>query len=377
MWPAVFKFTTGLLGGLCTALVVALCFGLGMVTAARADTATSVTMGADYWGSPGEPARYLPGYASPRFQPLTPWVRAQLQHRTDTGLGPLTLTATGRTDPENQGRIDRLDADLRMGRGGVRVGVLPYRVSWCRSDGGPWMSEPDAFCRFSGLKEISEGAAGVQVYRSTLASGYLVDTMAGIYRPLIDGQNEKLGPYVSVGPTVKHHAHGASINAMHLATGTEARAGWIRTAQDQDSDTGGYQRQPRYDSYYLGLQGNITPRLDLRASLSGYLGNQVNPAQLYKWDGRSATLEAIFKPDSTQSLAAGITRYSNVTTYSAQPNGQALQVDSLSVAWRKDWPMGIYTVLQATRSLDDSTTRRGVSTERAGTAWGLRVARSF
>jgi hypothetical protein len=239
------------------------------------------------------------------------------------------------------------------------------------------MSEPDAFCRFSGLKEISEGAAGAQVYRSTLAGGFLIDGMAGIYRPLIDGQNEKLGPYVSVGPTVKHQAHGASVNAMHLATGIEARAGWLRTAQDQDSEAGSYQRRLRYDSYYLGLQGNVSQRLDVRASLSGYVGDQVNPALPYAWDGRSATLEAIYRPDSTQSLAAGITRYSNVTTYSAQPNGQALQVDSLSVAWRKDWPMGIYTVLQATRSLDDSTTRRGVSTERAGTAWGLRVARSF
>jgi hypothetical protein len=52
-------------------------------------------------------------------------------------------------------------------------------------------------------------------------------------------------------------------------------------------------------------------------------------------------------------------------------------VDSLSVAWRKDWPNGIYTVLQATRSLDDSTTRRSVQTHRAGTAYGLRIAQVF
>jgi hypothetical protein len=304
-------------------------------------------------------------------------VRGQLQHSTDTDFGQLTLTASGRTDPENQGRIDRLDADLRMGRGGVRLGVLPYRVSWCRADGGPWMSEPDAFCRFAGLNEVAEGAFGVQAYRSTLAGGFLIDGMAGIYRPLIDGQNDRLGPYVSVGPTVKHQAHGASVNAMHLGTGIEARAGWLRTAQDQDSEAGSYQRRLRYDSYYLALQGNVTQRLDVRVSLSGYLGNQINPALPHRWDGRSKTLELIYKPDSTQSLAAGITRYSNVTTYSAPPNGQALQVDSLSVAWRKDWPNGIYTVLQATHSTDHSTTRRSVQTHRAGTAYGLRIAQVF
>jgi hypothetical protein len=374
MWPVVFKFLAlRALGILAMGVVMA----AGLPAVARADTTTTVTVGADYWGSPSEPARYLPGYASPRFKPLTPWVRGQLQHRTDTDFGPLTLTATGRTDTEHQGRIDRLDADLRIGKGGVRVGILPYRLTWCRADGGPWMSEPDAFCRFAGLNEVSEGAFGVQAYRSMLANGFLIDGMAGIYRPMIDGQNDKLGPYVSVGPTVKHKAHGASVNAMHLATGIEARAGWLRTAQDQDHDAGSYQRRMRYDSYYLGLQGNATQRLDVRASLSGYLGHQVNPALAYEWDGRSTTLEAIYKPDSTQSLSAGLSRYTNVTTYPAPPNGQALQVDSISLAWRKEWPRGVYTVLQATRSTDDASTRRGVSTERAGTAWGLRLAKTL
>lgn len=370
----VFKFFAIRLAGL---LAVGVVMAMGLNAVARADTTTSVTVGADYWGSPSEPARYLPGYASPRFKSLTPWVRGQIQHRTDTDLGPITLTATGRTDPEHQGRIDRLDADLRMGQGGVRVGILPYRLTWCRADGGPWMSEPDAFCRFSGLNEVAEGAFGVQAYRSTVAGGFLIDGMAGVYRPLVDGQNDKLGPFVAVGPTVKHQAHGASVNAIHLGTGIEARAGWIRTAQDQDSDAGSYQRRMRYDSYYLGLQGNVTKQLDVRASLSGYVGDQINPALLLDWDGKSKTLELIYKPDSTQSIAAGLSRYTNVTTYAKPPNGQKLQVDSLSIAWRKDWPMGFYTVLQASRSLDDATTRRGVRTERAGTAYGVRLAKVF
>jgi hypothetical protein len=376
MLQAVFKsMALRFLGIAAVGVIMALALGLSAV--ARADTTTNLTVGADYWGSPGEPARYLPGYASPRFKPLTPWVRGQIQHRTDTDLGPITLTATGRTDPEHQGRIDRLDADLRIGRGGVRVGILPYRLTWCRADGGPWMSEPDAFCRFAGLNEVTEGAFGLQVYRSALAGGFLIDGMVGIYRPLIDGQNDRLGPYVSVGPTVKHQAHGASANAMHLATGIEARAGWLRTAQDQDPEAGSYQRRLRYDSYYLAVQGNVTQRLDVRASLSGYLGHQVNPALPYEWDGKSTTIELIYKPDSTQSLAAGLSRYTNVTTYAVAPNGQRLQVDSLSLAWRKDWAGSIYTVLQATRSHDDSTTRAGINTLRTGNALGLRVARVF
>ncbi len=375
MWQAVFKFVAlRALGMVAVGVVMA----VTLTAVARADTTTNVTVGVDVWSTPSEPARYLPNYAvTDTWQTVTPWVRAQIQHRTDTDKGLVTFTASGKTDPISKGRIDRLDADLRLGHGGVRVGILPYRLTWCRADGGPWMSEPDAFCRFSGLNEVAEGAFGVQAYRSTLAGGFLIDAMAGVYRPLVDGQNDRLGPYVSVGPTVKHQAHGASVNAVHLATGIEARAGWIRTVQDQDSNTGSYQRRLRYDSYYLGLQGNLTQGLDVRASLSGYVGDQVNPALLYEWDGKSKTLELIYKPDSTQSIASGLSRYTNVTTYSTAPNGQCLQVDSLSLAWRKDWPKNFYTVLQATRSLDDATTRRGVQTVRDGSAYGLRVGKLF
>lgn len=357
-------------GGLLT--LVATC------TSALAQTTITATVGTDYWQVPAEPARYLPNYSTPHpWRSVNPWVRGQLQHQTDTDAGPLTLTISGKTDPVNRGRIDRLDADLRLGPGGVRAGILPYRISWCRADGGPWIEEPDAFCRFGGLNEVSEGAVGVQAYRSTLVGGWLIDGMAGRYWPLIDGQNKKLGPYVSVGPTVKHEAFGASLNAIHLGTGIETRVGWLRTAQDQDSDSGSYQRQMRYDSYYIGLQGNLSRSLDLRASLGGYVGDQINPALNYSWDGRSKTLELIYKPDSTQSLAAGLSRYTNVTTYLTPPNGQRLQVDSLSLAWRADWPHGISTTVQATRSTDDSTTRRGVQTQRAGTAYGLRLAKTF
>lgn len=382
MWQAVFEASRATAWRMVVLLSLVFWGSVMMLVAsctpAHAQVKLVAEAGADYWHAPTEPARYLPNYATPNpWKSVTPWARAQVQHQTDTDIGLLTLTASGKTDPVFRGRVDRLDADLRLGMGGTRLGILPYRLSWCRPDGGPWMAEPDAFCRFAGLKEISEGAFGAQAYRSGLFAGMLIDIMAGVYRPMVDGQNEKLGPYVAVGPTVKHHAHGASINAVHLATGIEARAGWLRTEQDQDSTAGSYQRRLRYNSYYFGLQGNINQHLDLRASLSGYMGNQINPAQLYAWDGRSHTLELIYKPGGAQSIAAGLSRYSNVTTYAIAPNGQNLQVDSLSLAWRKDWPHGLSTTVQASRSLDDGTTRRGVLTERQGSAYGLRVSKVF
>jgi hypothetical protein len=371
MWRAVFKFWALRLLGVAALAVF-------MAAVARADTATSFTAGVDVWHLPAKPARYLPNYATPHpWRTDNPWVEASIRHRIDTDLGTLTLTASGHTSGTNAGRVDRLDADLNMGRYGARLGVLPYRVSWCRGRTGAWIAEPDAFCRFAGLNEISEGAFGAQAYISGMWRGWLLDGMAGVYRPMVDGQSDKLGPYVAVGPNVRHHAHGASVNAMHLATGAQARLGWLSTSQDQDSASGGYQRRLRYDTLYLAGEGNLAPGLDVRASLAAYVGNQVNPARPYAWDGRSLTIEAAYKPTHGHTVSAGLSRYTNVTTYATGPNNQRLMVPSASLAWRVDLPGDAHAVLQATRSLDDATTRAGVQTRRDGTAYGLRLGRVF
>jgi hypothetical protein len=356
-------------------IVCLLAFWALVATAVRAEV-TGIT-GVDMWRTPADPARYLPNYATPNpWRSASPWVQAQGRYQ----LGDIALTAAGRWDAVNGGRVDRLDADMRLSASsGVRVGVLPYRVAWCRAHdpNSPWMSEPDAFCRFSGLAELAAGAAGVQAYRSGRAGGWLIDGMAGVYLPKIDGQATSLGPYVKVGPDVAHSKWGASVNALHLPTGIQTRAAWLRTHQVQDSDAGGYQRHIDYDTVYLAAEGSITPALDMRASMSAYIGQQFNPANPYKWDGRSLTVEAIYKPATGHTIATGLSRYVNMTTYATDPNHQRLIAPSLSLAWRKDWPGGVYTVLQGTRTLDESTTRKGAQTRRDGSAIGLRVSKIF
>ncbi len=360
---------------------IAFAFALALLGfAARAQSAFTASMGVDVWSVPGQ-VRYLPNYSTPNtWQSANPWASIKAQTTVDTDVGPLTFTASAQTSPVFGNRIDRLDLDLRMTeRTGARVGVLPYRVSWCRGyeASNPWISEPDAFCRFSGLNEVSQGGFGAQLYHSDIVGGWMVDGMAGVYRPLIDGQDTKLGPYVAVGPTVKHEKFGASINALHLASGIQARAGYLHTLQNQDSRAGSYQRRLDYDTIYLAAEGNVTPRLDLRASLSAYVGDQLNPALPFAWDGRSTTVEAIYKPATGHSIALGLSNYTNVTTYAKAPNHQRTQVSSQSIAWRTDWPHGLHTVLQATRSTDDATTRAGLNTIRAGNAVGFRVAKTF
>lgn len=361
--------------------VLALCFAV--VLSAPAQTMVSGTVGADRWDVRGGPARYLPDYSTPRpWSATSGWARLTVQHAADTEVGTLTLTGQGHMSQVTGNRVDRLDADLRLSdASGVRAGMLPYRVSWCRSydNRSPWLSEPDAFCRFSGLNEVSQGAFGVQGYHSQLVGSWLIDSMAGVYRPMIDGQNDKLGPYVPVGPTVAHRAHGVSVNALHLDTGIQARAGWLRTSQDQDdTKPGGFQRQLRYDTLYLAAEGNVLPWLDVRGSFSAYLGDQVNGVNPFKFDGRSVTVEAIAEPAPGHSLAVGWSRYSNRTTYGLHTvNLQRLVVPTVSAAWRFDLPAGWWGVVQYTRTDDNLTSRTGAVTKRGGSAIGLRVARAF
>lgn len=368
-----------LLSRLITAAVMLLT--LLAATAIRAEV--SATVGVDAWHIQGGPARYLPDYS-----PAKPWRSAGVWATLDasttlqTDIGAVKLTARGQSHQVGGWRVDRLDADWRLADGlGLRLGVLPYRVSWCRPMGeGPWISEPDAYCRFHGLREVAQGAFGGQAYATGLHGGWLIDGMVGVYRPKVDGQDDKLGPYVATGPTVAHSKHGASINAMHLASGLQLRAGWLHTTQDQDDASGAkkpYQRRMRYDMTYLAAELPATHWLTLRASRNTNAGDQVNPASPYQWHGSSTTLEAIARPGPADTVAIGWSEYDNRTTYPKPPNGQRVTVPSVSLAWRHDWPGGWASTLQATSTQDDASSRTGLLTHRKGSAVGLRVSRTF
>lgn len=365
------------------ASLLAFWVGVAWLVAAPANAGeVQLTAGADAWRVQGGPARYLPDYSLPpghTFDTTSYWLSLRASHTLQTPVGGLTLTGAGMYHDLSGGRIDRLDVDWRAADHlGLRVGVLPYRVSWCRPLGeGPWMLEPDAYCRFHGLREVAQGAFGVQAYTTGIAGGWLIDGMLGAYRPGVDGQDDKLGPYVSVGPTVHHHKHGASINALHLPTGLQLRAGWLRTEQDQNSSGRSHQRRMRYDMTYLAAEAPVTRWLTLRASFNANMGDQINPANPYAWTGRSATIEAIARVSPADTLSLGLSEYDNRTAYPRPPNHQRVTVPSVSLAWRVELPHKCWVVAQVTHTKDLSTTRQGVTTDRAGNALGLRVGKAF
>lgn len=347
---------------------------------ARADTAVTGAVGVDVWGVQGGPARYLPNYSTPNaFKAVAPWVSAKVTHDWGTGV---RLTVEARHHQVDGNRVDRADVDVDLGDDmGVRVGVLPYRVSWCRPLGaGPWVKEPDAFCRFAGLNEIATGAAGAQLYKSWLASGWLVDGMAGVYRPRIDKQDDNLGIYVSVGPTVRHTKAGASVQALSLGTGVLLRASYLHTQQDQDDASGSksaYQRRMRWDTWYLAADlplSSLAPGLSTRLSVAAYPGEQINPANPSVSTPVSATGELIYM-HGPNTWAAGLSRYQNTTRYSY--GTQRLEVPSLSLAWSRALTGGMRLTLQATRTVDRAVSAKGVVTDRAGSAFGARISKIF
>lgn len=337
-----------------------------------------VQIGVDSWKVNGE-ARYLPDYS------VTDWHKNNFNIKAfdSVKFGAVTYSYAFQNDQVNGPRLDRLDADIALNDGfGARVGVLPYRTSWCRTYefDSPWIAEPDAFCRFSGLNEISRGAFGVQGYKSTNVGGWLVDVMAGIYRPQVDGQNSHLGPYVSVGPTTYHTAKGLAMNALSLSSGTNLRVSWLQTEQNQDDQTAAkkpYARRLKYDTFYLGADIPVTDSVDIRATLAAYIGDQTNPANLYSWDGQSKTIEAVWQVNPTNKIAVGVSNYTNLTRYGTEPVKQKLFVDSQSISWRHQFPDNWSLITQYTNTKDDYTTRSLNKTYRTGEAFGVKIAKTF
>lgn len=348
-------------------------------TAAQAQTPSpidySISAGVDTWTTADTPARYQPDYATANpWRTVNPWVKFS----GTLALGDTRINAAFRHNPVDGTRVDRLDADIQLTQStGVRLGpVLPYRVSTCPTYDGtsPWISSPNVFCRFTGLAEISTGGAGGQIYASATQSGWLTDTMVGAYKPSWDGQDKKLAIYVPVGPNTRHDKIGASLNALHVNSGTQIRASWLRTWQDQASDSGGYLRMLRYDTLFAGIETRVGHSVEVKASVSAYVGDQANRANPFNFKAISTTAELAWTPVYAHTLSVGANHYQNTTRYTTST--QVLRVPSVQAAYRYDMTSGRYLIIQALKTQDTYTRQTG-TTDRSGSSVGIRIAENF
>ncbi len=348
-------------------------------TTAQAQTPSpidySISAGVDTWTTAATPARYQPDYATANtWRSVNPWIKFS----GTLALGDMRVNAAFRHNPVDGTRVDRLDADIQLTQStGVRLGpVLPYRVSTCPTYDGtsPWISSPNVFCRFIGLAEVSTGGAGAQIYASATHGGWLTDVMAGAYKPSWDGQDKKLAIYVPVGPNTRHDKIGASLNALHVNSGTQIRASWLRTWQDQASDSGGYLRMLRYDTLFAGIEKRLGHAVEAKASVSAYLGDQVNPAYPYNFAAISTAAELSWPPAYAHTLSVGANHYQNTTRFTAST--QLLRVPSIQAAYRYDMTGSRYLIIQALKTQDIYTRQTG-TTDRSGTSLGIRLAQNF
>jgi hypothetical protein len=343
-------------------------------------TTPAISVGVDHWQTPDVGHRYSPNYSPTNdWRPTAAWVRGQAEFTLGNGL---TASLAAQHHAVDGSRIDRAELDWRATSDtGARIGVLPYRLAWCRTYDrtSVWIKEPDAFCRFPGLSEITQGGFGVQAYKSVTLGGWMVDSMAGVYKPTVDGQDKKLAIYVPVGPTVRHDKIGASVNAIHLQTGTQIRAAWLRSWLDQDDARAvrrPYQRQLRYDTAFVGIEGDPWPGITARLTAAAYIGDQVHAANAYAFNARSVTAELSHRRGAHE-FATGLSHYQNTTRYAGSPRAQTLDVPSLSLAWRYQIDRHLFVVTQATRGMDDAMTASGVATARAGSSYGVRLGANF
>lgn len=341
----------------------------------------AISVGMDHWNAPDTAHRYSPNYATDNpYKPTAMWVRGSADYSIGGGA---VLRLAGQRHEVYGGSVDRAEVDYRLtSRTGVRAGILPYRLAWCRAYDADavWIREPDAFCSFKGLAEITRGGTGVQAYHTATVGQWLLEGMAGAYRPKIDNQDKSLAIYVGVGPNARHDKVGASVNAIHLPSGTQVRAAVLRTWLDQDDARivkTPYQRQLAYDTVFLGIEGDVAPDWSARLTGAAYIGDQLNPMSLYGFRARSLTTEILYTPSPAHRFAAGLTHYRNETRYVGRDQLQTVDVPGLSLGYRWSFDRRSYLALQAQRGLDESVSSSGVVTSRSGSSFGVRLGSNF
>lgn len=344
------------------------------------------------------------------YKSTSPWVKVDAQAQRGNAIFRFRFD-------QNQSvgsRIDELSADLSHHDLGIRVGVLGYKVSWCRTQDvdSPWMRENDPFCVVDTTSAAIKSAPGVQAYINTLIGSYKVQSLVGVYRPMFANFNtrefsEYVDPDLRV---IGNKKYGASMNAIDLNTGTEFRLSYLHSDQmanrvmpndptqrlDQTTDVG-----------YAAISTYITPLINLRLSHfkstahvdysfpTGYTKPGDDYPDLFDTFGRERTskvLELNYQHTARDVISFAYSRYDVIDRYQSirqetplgalryfTPSTIKYNNTSQSIAWRRDWQKNIFTIVQATFADLKQPLKDAISTDThsTGRALGLRLGYSF
>ena len=326
------------------------------------------------------------------FRPVSPWLRFTSNVRLDTNL---EANFKVRADQLMGARVDVANLDWSPSPYlGFRAGVVNFNTNWCRTYDvdSPWISEPDAFCRRNDNMRINNAAPGLQAYTNTMLGDYQMQTIVGIYRPMLFSyETKEFGfNYRKLRETfnyVSNQKISAAINFLNLQTGTQLRLGFMRSEQ-----AGIYSprlipddraRRNLIDNYYLGFDTYLRPTLRFRYSNAQFFANDYyDELPVLKQKHRFETLELIYDWRSSDMLALGLSRVGQ----SAAVNDTAFGVfiddywlvktTSQFISWRHQWGKGIHSIIQWTHAAQTNG-YFGNRQSGSGDAVGMRVGYQY
>jgi len=292
---------------------------------------------------------------------------------------------------------------------GFRIGVVDYKTSWCRTyepDNG-WIREVEAICNTPQFRDVTGGAPGAQILVNNTLGNYLIQSQAGIYRPLLlDFAPKEFGNVVPSknSNVVRNDKLGLNINLVNLETALEARISYIQAIQRADSPETDPQVTTKQasDLVYLGLSFPVSPRISLRAThLQQILkntcrskdpqlpiGSASEACNLNRSDKKiSTSLELTYRLDMTDAISVGFNEldwqsqeiwFSPAPAFDLFAQADLFSVASrqISIAWRREWRSGFHSVVQALQSVQ-KTQREGFSYPSHGWALGVRLGYQF
>lgn len=285
-----------------------------------------------------------------------------------------------------------------------RLGVVDYKTSWCKTyetDNG-WIQDIEAFCVTPQFRDVSGGAPGVQMVTNVQWHDYQIQTLTGLYNPLLLNYAAKEFGNVIPSPqysVTSNKKAGFSVNLLDLITSVETRISVIQAHQEAYSPEAhllGTTKQA-YDLWYLGL--NIPTRHpNLSVRLTHVLQNQKstcrsNVAQLASACNQNSTLkkhsssaQMSYRNGSKNLFSLGIseTEIRNQSDFFT-PDLQVfthvedqfyIKVQQASAAWRHDWEGGFFTVIQYIKAKQNNG-QVGIRNPSDGYAVGLRLGYQY
>jgi hypothetical protein len=367
----------------------------------------SAQLGVDAWqfsnGRP-DPLLMMSTNAQWHYRPVSPW--GTLDGRLMVSSNA-TLALKARSNQEMGSHLDELSADWAISpRLGMKVGVVDYKTSWCRTYDvdSPWVRENDPFCTVVEVSGPSGGAPGAQLYTNMQMGLYRVQAIAGVYSPLWFGYNKTEFSNLTYARSrvEKNNKQGFSINALNLDTAMEFRFGYLATQQTQavhsDWNAPDFHVEQVYDITFAGVSFYAAPKLNVRMQTLRHVmsnKNVMDPGAIYPHTfrgnalaRRSYVMELHYQQDVQNVFALAVSKFGMHNTliqtnypysgYTVYPEFSDYAQRSFSLAWRHDWPSGVFTAVQLTRSsLVDTSSYYGYDKAMHANGLGMRLGYRF